>query len=254
MENGHYPCFHDGLNPIHPGPHFTVQAFRGTVVQVKRFLPFLAGNRSCIGMELAKLNYTTAVASLLSRFSFRLSEDVSALRASSVLGDIIFLTEAAQFHSWLLTAVQKLCTPWSNSHICMTFFRKFTPHSHTLPSRTHVDADGWRSRSARNRGVLCHNPAEGAPQHVCRAALKHFQETRDASVLGSKFCRITEPEWSRQASRAVTASEKLESGSEQQLCTGTSGSPPDICCAVLKDALLPAMVVPVHSRMLGKCF
>ena len=51
----------------------------GCDVQVKRFLPFLAGSRSCIGMELAKLNYTTAVASLLSRFSFRLSEDVSTL-------------------------------------------------------------------------------------------------------------------------------------------------------------------------------
>ena len=50
----------------------------GCDVQVKCFLPFLAGNRSCIGMELAKLNYTTAVASLLSRFSFRLSEDVRA--------------------------------------------------------------------------------------------------------------------------------------------------------------------------------
>ena len=44
---------------------------------MKRFLPFLSGSRSCIGMSLAQLNYTTAVASLLSRFSFRLAEDVS---------------------------------------------------------------------------------------------------------------------------------------------------------------------------------
>lgn len=48
------------------------------VVQVKRFMPFLEGNRQCIGMSLAKLNYTTAVAVLLSHFSFRLADDVSA--------------------------------------------------------------------------------------------------------------------------------------------------------------------------------
>lgn len=48
-------------------------------MQVKRFLPFLSGNRSCIGMSLAQLNYTTAVATLLANFSFRLSEDVSTL-------------------------------------------------------------------------------------------------------------------------------------------------------------------------------
>ena len=47
-------------------------------MQVKRFLPFLSGNRSCIGMSLAQLNYTTAAATLLARFSFRLAEDVSA--------------------------------------------------------------------------------------------------------------------------------------------------------------------------------
>ncbi len=51
-------------------------------MQVKRFLPFLSGNRSCIGMSLAQLNYTIAVATLLSRFSFRLADDVSAASLS----------------------------------------------------------------------------------------------------------------------------------------------------------------------------
>jgi len=55
-------------------------------VQVKRFLPFLAGNRSCIGMSLAQLNYTIAVASLLAKFSFRLSEDVSVPCTPSMTG------------------------------------------------------------------------------------------------------------------------------------------------------------------------
>lgn len=50
----------------------------GAFSQVKRFMPFLEGNRQCIGMSLAKLNYTTAVAMLLSHFTFRLADDVSA--------------------------------------------------------------------------------------------------------------------------------------------------------------------------------
>ncbi len=44
--------------------------------QVKRFMPFLEGNRQCIGMSLAKLNTTTAAALLLSHFTFRLADDV----------------------------------------------------------------------------------------------------------------------------------------------------------------------------------
>lgn len=52
-------------------------------LQVKRFMPFLEGNRQCIGMSLAKLNYTTAVALLLSHFTFRLADDVSTPGLSS---------------------------------------------------------------------------------------------------------------------------------------------------------------------------
>ena len=54
------------------------------MVQVKRFMPFLEGNRQCIGMSLAKLNYTTAVTLLLSHFSFRLADDVSACHPPSI--------------------------------------------------------------------------------------------------------------------------------------------------------------------------
>ncbi len=53
------------------------------VWQVKRFMPFLEGNRQCIGMSLAKLNYTTAVALLLSHFTFRLADDVSTFCIAS---------------------------------------------------------------------------------------------------------------------------------------------------------------------------
>ena len=56
------------------------------VVQVKRFMPFLEGNRQCIGMSLAKLNYTTAVALLLSHFTFRLADDVSTPCLASLAG------------------------------------------------------------------------------------------------------------------------------------------------------------------------
>lgn len=41
---------------------------------MKRFLPFGDGPRKCVGYALAKLNYTTAVAVLLSNFTFRLAD------------------------------------------------------------------------------------------------------------------------------------------------------------------------------------
>ena len=58
-------------------------------MQVRRYLPFSGGNRACVGMELARLNYTVALALLLSHFSFRLADEacLSCLRraAASVL-------------------------------------------------------------------------------------------------------------------------------------------------------------------------
>ena len=42
----------------------------------RRFLPFSAGARDCVGQSLAKMNYTATLALLLSSFSFRLAEEV----------------------------------------------------------------------------------------------------------------------------------------------------------------------------------
>ena len=83
---------------------------------MKRFLPFLSGSRSCIGMSLAQLNYTTAVASLLSRFSFRLAEDVSpflmfssplhhpdAQKALESWALLMFLDNADAYHKTVFT-------------------------------------------------------------------------------------------------------------------------------------------------------
>ena len=42
----------------------------------RRFLPFSAGARDCVGQSLAKMNYTATLALLLSTFSFRLAEEV----------------------------------------------------------------------------------------------------------------------------------------------------------------------------------
>jgi cytochrome P450 len=39
-------------------------------------MPFLEGNRQCVGMALARVNYTATLATLLSRFSFRLADDM----------------------------------------------------------------------------------------------------------------------------------------------------------------------------------
>jgi cytochrome P450 len=43
---------------------------------VKRFLPFGEGPRSCAGMNLAKINMTATLASLLGNFSFKLADEV----------------------------------------------------------------------------------------------------------------------------------------------------------------------------------
>lgn len=44
--------------------------------QVRRFMPFLEGSRQCIGMSLARMTTAATVAALLSRFTFRLADDV----------------------------------------------------------------------------------------------------------------------------------------------------------------------------------
>ena len=48
------------------------------VVRGRRYLPFGDGVRSCVGQSLAKMNYTATLALLLSHFSFRLADRVSA--------------------------------------------------------------------------------------------------------------------------------------------------------------------------------
>ena len=48
------------------------------VVRGRRYLPFGDGMRSCVGQSLAKMNYTATLALLLSHFSFRLADRVSA--------------------------------------------------------------------------------------------------------------------------------------------------------------------------------
>ena len=44
--------------------------------RVKRFLPFSAGMRDCVGQNLARMNYTTTVAMLIARFKFKLAPEV----------------------------------------------------------------------------------------------------------------------------------------------------------------------------------
>ena len=58
--------------------------------QVKRFMPFLEGSRQCIGMSLARLNSGTALAALLSHFSFRLAADVRSGLCVSLLKSLPF--------------------------------------------------------------------------------------------------------------------------------------------------------------------
>ena len=43
----------------------------------KRYFPFAEGPRSCVGQSLAKVSLVATMATLLSRFSFRLADEVS---------------------------------------------------------------------------------------------------------------------------------------------------------------------------------
>ena len=44
----------------------------------KRFIPFSDGPRDCVGRNLATMNITAALATLLGHFSFRLADSVRA--------------------------------------------------------------------------------------------------------------------------------------------------------------------------------
>jgi len=46
--------------------------------QVRRYMPFLEGSRQCVGISLARMTTAATVAALLSRFTFRLADDVRA--------------------------------------------------------------------------------------------------------------------------------------------------------------------------------
>ena len=45
--------------------------------QPKRYIPFAEGPRNCVGQSLAKVSLVATMALLLSRFSFKLADDVS---------------------------------------------------------------------------------------------------------------------------------------------------------------------------------
>ena len=45
--------------------------------QPKRYIPFAEGPRNCVGQSLAKVSLVATLAVLLSRFSFKLADDVS---------------------------------------------------------------------------------------------------------------------------------------------------------------------------------
>jgi cytochrome P450 len=42
-------------------------------------MPFLEGSRQCVGMSLARMTTAATVAALLSRFTFRLADEVRAV-------------------------------------------------------------------------------------------------------------------------------------------------------------------------------
>jgi len=46
--------------------------------QPKRYIPFAEGPRNCVGQSLAKVSLVATMALLLSRFSFKLADDVTS--------------------------------------------------------------------------------------------------------------------------------------------------------------------------------
>ena len=69
--------------------------------QVKRFIPFSVGPRDCIGQNLAKVNYQTTVPMLLSQFSFKLADEVSASTHSTLIFAFAFCFLLALTGIWL---------------------------------------------------------------------------------------------------------------------------------------------------------
>jgi len=66
---------------------------------VKKFIPFGDGARSCVGRTLAQLNLTTALAQLYGHFTFRLADEVRALRLTSAACyrfSLIFLSRCSR--------------------------------------------------------------------------------------------------------------------------------------------------------------
>ena len=50
---------------------------------IRRWMPFSAGQRDCIGQNLARMNYVTTVAMLLAKFSMKLAVPVSCFLSTT---------------------------------------------------------------------------------------------------------------------------------------------------------------------------
>ncbi len=73
---------------MHHPPHGIDQAplfFAGDSRRPKRYFPFAEGPRSCVGQSLAKVSLVATMATLLSRFSFKLAEEVGLGHFPAVL-------------------------------------------------------------------------------------------------------------------------------------------------------------------------
>ena len=53
-----------------------INSWKGMDMQVRRYMPWAAGSRNCVGMPQAQVTMQATLATLLSRFSFRLAERV----------------------------------------------------------------------------------------------------------------------------------------------------------------------------------
>ena len=88
-----------------------------TEARAKRFLPFSAGTRDCVGQSLARMNYTTTVAMLLAHFKFELNPEVGTDVGCHQCCSIVAAYSISVLHNTACLDTTNALTGWRTSVI-----------------------------------------------------------------------------------------------------------------------------------------
>ena len=75
--------------------------------RIRRYLPFSSGIRSCIGQNLAQMNMLATLATVFSRFEFKISDELNSDAAQYELQ----ITRITTFPDWHGQGLPVLCRP-----------------------------------------------------------------------------------------------------------------------------------------------